>query len=120
MIIKLKLYVCLKKKRLLLGVVKSIVQMCVFQHHQATDSTLTLPRDSIRSDRLRAQSSKTLPHPFRHTNSKSRLSPVLLIGYRSEVPMAPSLGLINLPIELKIYLLVYQFIIKEYNLATAR
>ena len=35
--------------------------MCVFQHHQATDSTLTLPRDSIRSNRLRAQSDKTAP-----------------------------------------------------------
>ena len=53
--------------------------------------------DSIRSHRLRAQSSKRGPHPISlDTNSKSRLSPNLLVGYRSEVSMTLSLGLIDL------------------------
>ena len=53
--------------------------------------------DDIRSHSLRVQSSKRPPHPISlDTNSKSRLPPDLLVGYRSEVSVTLSLGLINL------------------------
>ena len=54
------------------------------------NSNLTLPTDSSRFHRLRAQSQTS------DTNSKSRLSPVHLTGYKSEVPLTPSLSSINL------------------------
>ena len=54
------------------------------------------------------------------TNSKSRLSPDLLVGYRSDVSMSLSLDLIDLLeqlTELKTFcLLVYQFIVKRIGL----
>lgn len=78
-----------------------------------------LPRDSVRSHWLRAQSYRTAPPS--DANHKSRL-PVLLENGGSH---APSLGWINLlerPTDFRktFYLLDYQFVIKDYNLGTAR
>ena len=82
-----------------------------------------LPRDNIRSHRLRAQSHKTTTH-FRCQSQVPGccLSDQLVINHINQMFLqTPSLGLINLLTELRetFYLLDCQFIIKRYNSGTA-
>ena len=84
-----------------------------------------LPGYGIKFPRLRAQSYKKPLSPTSDANCKSRLLPVLLTKYKSEVPMSPPppagpppLGLINLVEQLPklrnpVYSLDYQFITKS-------
>lgn len=51
--------------------------------HNSTPFWQYLPRYSIRSHELRAQSHKTVPAPLSDTSRKSRFSPVLLRNWRS-------------------------------------
>ena len=86
-----------------------------------------LPGDSIRSHRLRAQSSKTAPHP---TFQMLVPSPGCHLsfcptGYRLEIPTSPSLSSVSFlewltePRE-TFYLLGYWLIIKGHNSRSAR
>ena len=74
-----------------------------------------LPGDSIRFHRLRAQSHKTAPHFRCQSQVQVCFWPT---GYKSEVPIIPSLGSINLPEQLielpkPVYSLDYQFFFKS-------
>lgn len=66
------------RKRTLVALIRIAIPMCFSPHYQAINSILTLPRESIRSHTLRAQSYKTAPSPASDTNCESKLSSVLL------------------------------------------
>ena len=56
-----------------------------------------LPRDSVRSHRVKGSVLQDFPHPTSDANHKPTLSPLLLTtGYKSEVPKTLYLGSINL------------------------
>ena len=82
------------------------------------DSVLTPSGDGVTSHRLRAQSHKIVP--TLDTSQKSRLSPVLLTGYKREVSSLSSINLLEQLMGLRkiIYLLDEGFIGKEFNSGT--
>lgn len=84
-----------------------------------------LPGDSIKDQRLGSQSYRTVPHPTSDASHKPRLSSVLLMDWRLEVPMTSSFGCVNLLEQLPelgetFYLLGYRLIRNMCKSGTAR
>lgn len=122
-----------------LGSISNVEGWCRFLHtikqgfdtawvsYESTQLWHHLPRESIRSHRIRAESYKTVPPPPVQTPFTSRGVHLCLLPttYRSEVPMTPSLCLINLlewltELREAFYLLDYSLTVRGYNSGTAR